>query len=82
VKRLRGRRSSGSAFSKSDWRLFVFTGKSQRRFAYTTIRLHDDALTSASRNCWKKLSTSVVVVKKKLRRLSSVGAILPLVTDS
>ena len=27
----------------------------------------------ASRHCWKKLSTSVVVVKRKLRRLSSVG---------
>jgi len=27
-----------------------------------------------SHNCWKKLSTSVVVVKKKLRRLSTVGS--------
>jgi hypothetical protein len=28
----------------------------------------------AYRNCWKKLSTSVVGVRKKLRRLSSVGS--------
>ena len=27
-----------------------------------------------SRNCWKKLSTSVEVVKRKLRRLSTVGS--------
>src|ERR1043165_5365021 len=48
-------------------------GYSYLRGKATTIRLQDDAPTGASRNCWKKLSTSVVVVKSKLRGLSTVG---------
>jgi hypothetical protein len=34
-----------------------------------------------ARKFWKKLSTSVIGIKKKLRRLSSVGSIHPLIIE-
>jgi hypothetical protein len=51
--------------------------------AYTPILATRTELANygASRKFWKKLSTSVVLVKRKLRRLSSVGSTDPLITE-
>jgi hypothetical protein len=48
---------------------------STRRRLRTNARARTEwQIQALSRNCWKKLNTSVDVVNKKLRRLSSVGS--------